>query len=304
VAVVGFRVDEKRQRLTLNVDKNIPCVIEGDDQRLTQVITNLLANAVKFTPDEGEILLDASLLMEADDECELRIEVADSGIGISLEQQNNLFNAFTQAESGTSRQYGGTGLGLAISKRIIELMDGRIWIESELGKGAKFIFTVMVKRGENENLGSDISDVNSASIYGEFKGKRMLLAEDIEINREILMTLLEDTLIEIECAENGAEALRMIEADPDRYDVVFMDIQMPEMDGLEATRRIRALPGHQRDKLPIIAMTANVFKDDIEACFAAGMDSHIGKPLDIDKVVDTLRKYLFSLLRAKMYQDD
>jgi signal transduction histidine kinase/ActR/RegA family two-component response regulator len=292
MTVIGFRVDEKRQRLVLKVDESIPRVIEGDDQRLAQVITNLLANAVKFTPEEGEIRLDASLMGEADGECELRIEVTDSGIGISPEQQARLFSAFAQADSGISRTYGGTGLGLTISKRIVELMDGSIWVESELGQGAKFTFTVKVRRGQNQGLGAERPDTDHATVSCEFQGKMMLLAEDIEINREILMALLEDTGLTIECAENGKEAVNMIEAASGRYDIVFMDVQMPHMDGLEATRRIRAMPGHQREKLPVIAMTANIFKDDIEECLAAGMDSHIGKPLDLDRVLEVLRKHL------------
>jgi CheY-like chemotaxis protein/two-component sensor histidine kinase len=290
IAIVGFHADEKQQRLSVKADKNIPRIVEGDDQRLSQAITNLLANAVKFTPKGGEIRLDASLVGEDGGECDLRIEVTDSGIGISPEQQSNLFESFTQAKGGTSRQYGGTGLGLAITKRIVELMGGRIWVESELDKGAKFIFTIKVKRPAT--LAGSAGDDSSALIVGEFNGKTMLLAEDIEINREILMSLLEDTGLIIECAENGKEALDMVAANPNKYDVVFMDMQMPEMDGLEATRRIRALTGHQRANLPIVAMTANVFEDDIAACKAAGMDSHVGKPLDIDKVLDTLRTYL------------
>ena len=429
LTVVNFRVDEKKQRLNLNIDKNIPRFINGDDQRLAQIITNLLSNAIKFTPEGGEIRLNASLVREIDGSCELRIEVIDSGIGISDEQKDRLFLAFEQAETGTNRQYGGTGLGLAISKRIIELMDGSIWVESELGKGAQFIFTIKTQRSDkspssmlapginwnnvrimavddmketrdqiqeifeqlnincdvaadgfeacrlieergaydiyfvdwrmpgmdgieltrkikasspnkpsvvimitamdweqikedafqagvskcllkpllssmiidcvNESLGlaGSINNDNAVSI-GEFKGRKLLIAEDIEINREILIALLADTGLTIDCAENGAEALEMIEAAPDKYDIVFMDIQMPVMNGHEATRRIRAFEAKQQGKsehpkgVPIIAMTANVFKSDIEECLAAGMDDHLGKPLDIDKVIEKLRTYL------------
>jgi signal transduction histidine kinase/ActR/RegA family two-component response regulator len=292
VTVVSFRIDEKHQHLSLEIDENIPLFVIGDEQLLTQVITNLLSNAVKFTPKEGKVSVEASLLGEIDGECVLRIAVADNGIGIAPEQQEKLFNAFEQAESGTSRQYGGTGLGLAISKRIVELMDGSIWIESELDKGAQFIFTIKVRRGKREHSATESDGTKLVPIADEFAGKKMLLAEDIEINREILISILKDTGIEIECAENGQEALDMVEAAPDKYDVIFMDVQMPKMDGLEASQRIRALPGHQRDKLPIIAMTANVFKDDIEACMDAGMDAHIGKPLVVEVVIETLRKYL------------
>ena len=296
VILVNFRVEEKLQTLSVNVDNNIPRYIIGDDQHLAQIITNLLSNAVKFTPEGGNIHLEAVLAGETDESYELRIEVTDSGIGISPEKQVKLFDAFEQAESGTSREYGGTGLGLAISKRIVELMGGRIWVESELGKGAKFIFTVKTLRSnlkhENEYTEENSSGKTGAAIGGVFSGKRLLLAEDIEINREIFIALLENTGLIIDCAVNGEEAVAIIEAAPDNYDVVFMDLQMPKMDGIEATRQIRALPALQDKKLPIIAMTANVFKDDIEKCLAAGMNDHLGKPLDLDKVLEKLWKYL------------
>jgi len=293
VELIKFRADEKRQVLSINVDKNIPRFIVGDDHHLAQVITNLLSNAVKFTPEKGKISLEASLVGGTDEYCELRIEVTDTGIGISTEKQAKLFDAFEQAENGTSRQYGGTGLGLAITKRIVELMGGRIWVESEIGKGAKFTFTVkMLYSKENKNSEEYNNGNNSMENNNNFFGKRMLLAEDVEINREILISLLGDTGLIIDCAENGKEALNMIEAAPDKYDIVLMDVQMPKMDGLEATRQIRALPALQGAELPIIAMTANVFKDDIEKCLAAGMNDHLGKPLDIDKILDKLRIYL------------
>jgi len=300
LSVINFRLEEKQQQLTLNVDGNIPHFLIGDEQRLSQVITNLLSNAVKFTPEKGKICIEAFLAGEFDGNCELRIEVTDNGIGIAPEKHKKLFSAFEQAESGTSRQYGGTGLGLAISKHIVEVMDGKIWIESELGKGAKFIFTVKMQRsdrsctesGVNESLGMpDDTKKDNAAGAGEFEGKNLLVAEDVEINREILIALLEGTGLSIDCAENGKDALKMVEAAPDKYDIVFMDIQMPSMNGYEATRCIRALPERQRGRLPIIALTANVFKSDIDECLAAGMDDHLGKPLDIDRVIEKLRAY-------------
>jgi len=294
LTVINFRVDEKKQQLTLNVDSKIPLFIFGDDQRLSQVITNLLSNAVKFTPEGGKIHLDASLVNEINGICELRIEVADSGIGISPDKHEKLFSAFEQAESGTSRQYGGTGLGLSISRHIVEYMDGKIWVESELGKGAKFIFTVKARRSDKSPISILTPDNswNNTMGSGELRGKNLLVAEDVDINREILIALLEDTGISIDCAENGEEAFKMIEAAPDKYDIIFMDVQMPVMNGYEATRQIRSLPERQRGRLPIIALTANVFKSDIEDCLAAGMDDHLGKPLDIDKVMEKLRIYL------------
>ena len=296
---IKFRIDAKKQNLKINIDNNIPHFITGDEQRLMQVIVNLLSNAAKFTPIGGNICIDASLLGEKDGLCDLRVEVTDNGIGISAEQQEKLFQPFVQAESGISRKYSGTGLGLIISKRIVELMEGRIWIESELGKGSKFIFTIKVQRGKksldknHEEQGSETGQDKTMGIINEFAGRKMLLADDVEINREILMTQLEKTGIEIDCAENGQEVLEMIRLAPDKYDIVFMDVQMPKMDGYEATRQIRDIEEKCPDKkIPIIAMTTNVSCEDIKACLAAGMSDHLGKPLDIDRVFEILCKYL------------
>ena len=313
---IKFDIKEKRFLFSMEIDSNIPSFFIGDDLRLTQVITNLLGNAVKFTPKDGKISLDVYFAGEEAGIWELRFEVSDSGIGISSEQQEKIFQPFEQAESGSTRKYGGTGLGLVISKRIIELMGGRIWVESEPGKGSRFIFTVKMPRStEDSRLQPGFADKDEVSvedIYREYKGKKLLLAEDIEINREILITLLNGTGLIIDTAENGRKAVDMVSEAPEKYDLIFMDMQMPEMDGLEATRRIRAFEAEQRfneknvlenakhsprllghpKSVPIIAMTANVFQDDIEKCHAAGMDDHIGKPLDIAKVLEKLRKYL------------
>jgi len=299
ISVMSFRMEEKRQQFTLSMDEHIPHSIFGDDQRLAQVIANLLSNAVKFTPDGGSIHLDASLIAEDDEVLTLRVEVVDSGIGIAPDQHDRLFRAFEQAENGTSRKYGGTGLGLVISKRIVELMGGEIWVESELGQGARFVFTFMARRAacatDDASVAyadDDLGNTGGFARDGEFSGKRLLVAEDIELNREILLSLLENTGLTIDCAENGKEALDMLSDPSVSYDIVFMDLQMPQMDGLEATRRTRALPARQQAALPIIAMTANVFKDDIEMCLEAGMNDHLGKPLDLDKVIAKLRQYL------------
>ncbi|MDR2672893.1 MAG: response regulator [Coriobacteriales bacterium] len=295
VDVVSFRAVEKQQDLRMRIDEQIPCVLIGDAQRLTQVIANLLANAVKFTPEKGSIRLDAFFEGEEKGLCVIRIEVSDTGIGISKEQQEHLFTSFQQAESSTSRTYGGTGLGLAISKRIVEMMGGRIWIESKPNVGSTFFFTLQaqrVKQPEQDSLSASSDTGESSAMRNDFSNYRLLLVEDIEINREIVMALLEPTGLAIECAENGAEALRLFDANPERYNIIFMDIQMPEMDGYEATRRIRALDAPHAKTIPIIAMTANVFKEDIEESKRAGMDAHIGKPLDLDNVLTKLQTYL------------
>jgi CheY-like chemotaxis protein/two-component sensor histidine kinase len=301
VNVAASRVEEKQQSLTVRLDKDVPLSLTGDEQRLAQVITNLLSNAVKFTPKQGSIGLNVSLLEEEADVFTVQIEISDTGIGISPEQQAGLFASFQQADSSISRRFGGTGLGLAISKRIVEMMGGGIWVRSEPEKGSTFGFTIKMGKGaenrrnlnecpEPEGLPEDAA--SSSEDEGCFKGCRVLLAEDIEINREIVIALLEPTMLEIDCAGNGIEAVEMFGAAPARYDMIFMDVHMPEMDGYEATRRIRALAVPEAKEIPIVAMTANVFRQDIEKCLASGMNDHVGKPLNLADVMAKLRAYL------------
>ncbi|MFP3088835.1 response regulator [Treponema sp. TIM-1] len=441
VNVINFRVGEKELDFSIFIDKDIPSCLYGDDQRLAQVITNLLSNAVKFTPEQGSVRLDTKLEKEENRVCTIRISVADTGIGMTPEQQSRLFSSFEQADSSTSRKFGGTGLGLVISKRIVSMMDGDIRVESEPGKGSTFTFWIKLKRGKHpsENLlapgigwknirilavddaedireyfkeiakemglslqtasngeealefiekkgpyniyfvdwkmpGMDgielsrrIKEKGGASVIimisaaqwitieveaktagvdrflskplfpstiadcinqclghnnlvadagqrlekiDDFAGRRILLAEDVEINREIVIALLEPLSLIIDCAENGAQVVELFIKDPEKYALIFMDVQMPEMDGYEATRRIRAFEEDRRKNLgrefslktphdseapqeiPIIAMTANVFREDIEKCLAAGMNAHVGKPLNLDEVLTILRIYL------------
>ena len=473
VSVIAFRINEKGINFKLKLDQNIPQKLIGDDQRLAQIITNLLSNAVKFTPEYGSVLLHAQFMGNENNSCIIQVKVRDSGIGISPVQQKKLFQSFNQAENDTSRKYGGTGLGLAISKRIVELMNGDIWIESELGEGAAFTFNVKLGRVPDEdnlpvfiegalngsagrnfqsaepirmlavdddpdtleffeilarrmnlvcdtaagakealelvdrNAAYDIcfidlrmpvmngialtravtsarerkpviiiisaydwnpieEDAKAAGVNGfllkplfasdvvacvnkyigvqtnaesgsvelsmkaqgevsgvheqdeSFFGHCILLAEDVEINREIVLTLLEPTRLKIDCAADGDEAVRLYSAEPEKYDMIFMDMQMPVMDGLEATRRIRAIEAKKAQLLesseinvlenakhsprlagrpagvPIIAMTANVFKEDVERCIRAGMNDHVGKPIDYKEMLAKLKKYLGS----------
>jgi len=427
VNVVKFRADEKGQTLKVHIDRAIPQFLAGDDQRLAQVITNLIGNAVKFTPDRGLISLRTQLLNTENGICTIQFEVTDTGIGMSPDQQAGLFHSYVQAESSISRKFGGTGLGLTISKNIVEMMGGRIWVESELGKGATFAFTVQLTKGAEQKQDLLRSGINLSSIRvlvidcdpdslayfeditqgigiscdtaenheealrlvrekgayniyfinpllqgamngielakelkaesdaaansievlfsgmdwsaiadvakaaginkyiqtplfpstvrdiisdylgipetrqpeethvdatGLFAGKHILLAEDVEVNREIVLAMLESTLIGIDCAENGAQAVHMFCEAPDMYEMIFMDVQMPEMNGYEATRTIRALDIPKAKTIPIVAMTANVFREDIEKCIEAGMNGHVGKPLVYDEVLGQLRLYL------------
>jgi signal transduction histidine kinase/DNA-binding NarL/FixJ family response regulator len=320
VTVVNFRIEEKHQKLLVHIDKEIPKTQKGDDQRISQVITNLLGNAVKFTPENGSISLNAQFLGENDTSCKIQISVTDTGIGISKDAQKKLFKSFQQAEASTSRKYGGTGLGLSISKSFVEMMGGTIWVESEYGKGSTFAFTMNVEKVK-ESKEEKKKDENK-EIASDFSGHRILLVEDMEINREIVTMLLESTKLEIDCAENGIQAVEMYIEEPERYEMILMDVHMPGMDGYEATRRIRIFEDRwikkqlQKDEksadltedearsqtkkdnvrrhIPIIAMTANVFKEDIDNCLSAGMNDHVGKPVDFEIVLEKLNKYLIA----------
>ncbi|MCL2480298.1 MAG: ATP-binding protein [Spirochaetaceae bacterium] len=283
------QTDKQKQKFTTDIDGNIPLNIISDEKRLTQVITNILSNAVKFTPENGSISLTAKKTNEADGYCTISFTVKDTGIGISQEQQKKLFIPFEQADGGTSRKFGGTGLGLAISKRILEMMGGNIYVESEPGKGSSFTFeiTVQIKAVTETSAETELIPINNI-----FLGKKIMIAEDVEINREIISTLLEETGVEIDFAFNGVKAVDKFISNPGAYEFIFMDIRMPEMDGYEATKLIRSSGLPEAEKIPIIAMTANISYEDIERCFAAGMNGHLGKPIDVDKVIEKLREYL------------
>ncbi|MDR1626002.1 MAG: response regulator [Spirochaetia bacterium] len=285
------RMEEKKQNFSISLDPAICGVLYADEQRLAQVIMNLLSNAVKFTPEGGNVGLDVRLIEKNNGAYLIRFTVTDTGIGISQEQRLNLFKPFVQAEKGANRVYGGIGLGLSISRRLVELMGGKIEVESEPGKGSAFSFSLCIPYDSPETSDGEAPEVQE-TIEGIFKDRRILLAEDIDINREIVLALLEPTGIVIDCAENGEEAVCMFSRQRGIYDAVLMDIQMPVMDGVEASRGIRALPLPEAARVPIIAMTANVFKDDIEKYLSAGMNGHIGKPIDTGELIAKLKEFL------------
>lgn len=423
------KAEEKQQRFTLNVDENVPVFIISDELRLSQVITNLVSNASKFTPDNGLISLDVKETQREGQTSTLQVSVTDSGIGMTESQQNKLFQSFEQADSSISRKFGGTGLGLAISKRIVELMGGTIYVSSKPNEGSTFAFTISVQMGTGDrsaqaaaeaysqeelsdlrilvvddsreaveylkyvlnNLELDcdcvydgyealrvveqamkqgrpydvifmdymmprLNGVEAAkrirqiarestsiimvSIYdwdtikldaqnagvrkyitkpvspssimnslqetlgsrrekppklpqSDFNGCTILLVDDVDINREIVSSFLENSNVVIEAVQNGAEAVERFTAEPERYNLILMDIQMPVMDGYEATRQIRQMDLRKAKTIPIIAMTANAMSEDVRMCKAAGMNDHLAKPIEPDLLLHKLNDYLF-----------
>lgn len=263
--------------------------IIADPLRLEQILINVLANAVKFTPDGGQISLwivqkDTAPAGYADFE----FHIKDNGIGMSEEFQKHIFEQFARERTSTVSKIQGTGLGMAITKNLVDMMGGRITVKSEQGKGSEFTISLRFPIGEAKT-----EQTPPAAKASAFTGKKLLVVEDNELNLEIASTLLKEAGFEVDTAENGKVAVEKVEAaSADRYDLILMDIQMPEMDGYEATRRIRALPDTKKAALPIVAMTANAFEDDRKNALRAGMNGHIAKPLDIQKLFQVLSELL------------
>ena len=308
--VAGLVIDKttaKGLELKLDIAPEVPPHLIGDPLRIRQILINFAYNAVKFT-EEGEIIIRVRVARHDPEEMTLRFEVSDTGIGITAEQQRRLFVSFEQADTSTTRKYGGTGLGLTISKRLAELMGGEVGVDSQHGQGSTFWFTARLGIGSapaavaiaalpagNAPPAPAASSMPAAhaaspvvSAPPAFTGARLLLVEDNQLNQEVAYDLLTATGCTVDIAADGAAALRQVQATP--YDLVPMDMQMPVMDGLEATRAIRALPGFST--LPILAMTANAMASDRDCCLAAGMNDHIPKPINPDLLWAKLSKWL------------
>jgi CheY-like chemotaxis protein len=253
---------------------HLPHQLLGDPTRIQQALLNYATNAVKFT-ETGTITLCAFMQEETAASIMLRFEVQDTGIGIAPEAMSRLFSAFEQADNSMTRKYGGTGLGLAITKRLTELMDGKVGADSTPGVGSTFWFTVKLKKSCAAILAPELNDVDAeAQLRQRFAGQRILLVDDEPINREVALMQLEDVDLLTDTAEDGEVAVAM--ARKTRYKAIFMDMQMPKLNGLEATQQIRQLPGYE--DIPIIAMTANAFAEDKAQCLAAGMNDFLIKP--------------------------
>jgi PAS domain S-box-containing protein len=285
-AIVRQLAERKGLLLDFAIDARIPARVIGDESRLRQILLNLLNNAIKFTAT-GRVCLFVDWTGSADCPDRIVFRVEDTGIGIPAEKQALIFDRFSQVDSTTSREFGGTGLGLAISRRLVELMAGTIAVESTPGRGTVFSFSVVLPAAHEGEIGT------STDPSAEFQpnSSRILLVEDNDINQEIAAAVLRRAGFTVTVASGGQEALGALEAEPEGFDLVLMDMQMPGMDGLTATRRIRELPG-RAGRIPIIAMTANVLPAQVQACREAGMNDHIGKPFRRAELLAALGRWL------------
>jgi len=290
VSIMRPRCSEKNIDFVTFFDSLPHSTFLVDSLRLRQVLINLLGNAVKFTPEAGKIEFHIRKLDRQDNKTLLQFLVRDTGIGISEEALSTIFKSFEQADNRISKQYGGTGLGLAISQLIVQLFGGEISVDSSLGEGSVFSFSIWLKETtsvlpKEEEIDIDVAD--------KFTGKRVMLVDDVEINRIIVMSFLEATGMIIEEAADGVEAVnKFMESPENAFDIILMDVQMPNMDGYEASLAIRALNRKDAQNVPIVALTANAFKDDIDKALKSGMNDHIAKPVEMDRLLKVLLKFL------------
>lgn len=290
--IIKPQADAKHQELVVESSSDVRHrTFTGDPLRIKQILLNLLSNAVKYTPEGGRV----SLTVDEHDPvgatfARMRFTVADNGIGMPAEFLKRLFDPFERSDQKIVENIQGTGLGMSISKSLAEAMGGAISVESEVGKGSTFTLVLDLKIGEDAEADAEAGAVVQTERY-EFEGRRFLLAEDNEINALVFMGIVgeEGLGAEIDWAEDGRQAVEMFAAsEPGWYDAVFMDVQMPVMDGYEATAAIRALPREDAGSVPIIALTANVFAEDVQAALDAGMDAHVAKPIIMDELEKTL----------------
>lgn len=305
----GPKAEEKGLAFVIDIAPDVPMCIVGDPLRLGQILTNYCSNAFKFT-ERGQITVRVEKLGEEGAGARLRFAVTDSGIGMTPEQCHKLFQSFSQADSSTTRKYGGTGLGLTICKRLAQMMEGEVGVLSEAGRGSTFwatgVFGVQPgghtfaeaaqRRGAQLQMEMTVEKSACERAAAHLRGAKILLVEDNEINQEVALELLQSAGLVVTIANNGREGVDAVARQ--EFDAVLMDCQMPVMDGYEATRAIRTLPGYA--DLPIIAMTASTIAGDREKCLAAGMNDHVSKPIDVEELFTRLQTYVTPTADAAM----
>jgi PAS domain S-box-containing protein len=289
--VLRVRAEQKGIELACRFAPAVPDALVGDAERLKRIIVNLAGNAIKFT-DKGDVVLSVEVESQSRQGVTLHFSVADTGIGIPPEKQRRIFEAFSQADSSTTRKYGGTGLGLSISRQLVELMGGRIWVQSEAGQGSTFHFTAQFDLGKagQKSISAPRAKIRASTARGRAhnvkRSLRVLVAEDNPVNQELVVQLLTRRGHTVVVAENGRHAIASLKRHP--FDLVLMDVQMPEMGGLEATQAIREREKSTGRHIPILAMTADAMQGDRERCMAAGMDGYVAKPIEPKAFVDTI----------------
>jgi len=290
--MIGGQCADKGLQYACNLATPVRDYYVGDDLKLKQVLINILGNAVKFTDAPGSMTLTVEQTEETEETCVLCFRVKDTGIGMDPEYIPKIFDSFSQEDVTSTNRYGGSGLGMAITKNFVDMMNGTVQVESEKGVGSCFTVTVPLGRSGRVFV-PEAPKATAEEAENILAGRRILMAEDVEQNAEILGDLLELEGMEAEHAENGEIAVRLFSEKPaGTYDAILMDVRMPVMDGLSATRAIRALDRPDAKTVPIVAMTANVFDEDVEHSLAAGMNAHLVKPIEPDLLVKTLAEVI------------
>ena len=287
--IVGGQCEDRGLRYIFHKDPLVEDYYVGDSLKLKQVLINILGNSVKFTDPPGEIRFSVAQTDATDDRASLRFTMEDNGIGMDSDYLPKLFDAFSQEDAGNTSRFSGSGLGMAITKIFVEMMGGEILVESEKGVGTTFV--VLVSLGRVEETENPVEPVQEQPAETEdLSGLHLLIVEDQELNAEVLTDLLELEGIGTEWAENGKRGIELFEQnEAGHFDAILMDIRMPVMDGLTAARAIRSLDRPDAATIPIIALSANAFEEDVRECLEAGMNRHLSKPVDIDLLMETLR---------------
>ena len=297
-STLRMRVQQKGLKFACHIPLELPDALVGDPSRLSQIVINLVGNALKFTAT-GEVAVRVAMEAETADQAVFHFSVADTGIGISQEKQKLIFEAFTQSDSSTTRQYGGTGLGLSISSRLVALMGGNIWVESQPGQGSTFHFKLKLGLQKFPASPPPLTADGPAPLQVPTEDQRrfkILLAEDNVVNQKVAVRFLEKRGHTVVLAESGKKALDAWRKQT--FDIILMDVQMPEMDGFEATARIREREKSSRKHIPIIALTAHAMVGDRQRCLAAGMDDYVSKPINVDDLVAAIERLLPAAAQA------